>query len=362
MRSILEVLMEVNRRNFLKILATLAGNVAVSTFAGCTVASKMTRKDEGVIQTVRGRIRPSEFGFALVHEHILVDFVGADAVSLNRYSADEVFNIMLPKLMAARQRGITGFVDCTPAYLGRDVRLLRRLSDAVDMHILTPTGYYGAANDKFIPAHAYTDSIEQLADRWTAEFEKGIDGTDIRPGFIKIGVDPIAGPAQNANYSLSDIDAKLVCAAAHVHKRTGLQIASHTGQGAAAMAQIAILEEENVNPSSLIVVHADSESDLSYDTKVAGRGAWLEFDSISGRPPEYYANRIKAASSYQDHILLSMDSGWYDVGKVNGGDIRDYDYLMDIFLPALRKEGISDQTIHQLTVSNPARAFVVTSV
>ena len=54
---------------------------------------------------------------------------------------------------------------------------------------------------------------------------------------MKIGVD--AGP-------LSEVDAKLVRAAARTHRATGLPIYSHTGDGVAALAQLAVLEEERV--------------------------------------------------------------------------------------------------------------------
>lgn len=54
----------------------------------------------------------------------------------------------------------------------------------------------------------------------TWEWEHGIGKTDIRPRFIKIGVDP---------GSLSPIDRKLVQAACRAHLETGLTIAVHTG-------------------------------------------------------------------------------------------------------------------------------------
>ena len=114
------------------------------------------------------------------------------------------------------------------AYIGRDAWLLQRLSRAAGINVVTTTGYYGAAKDKFVPAHAYRESPEQLAARWTREFVNGIDGTNIKPGIIKIGVD--SGP-------LSAIDAKIVRAAALTHLLTGLTICSHTGDGTAAFEQ-----------------------------------------------------------------------------------------------------------------------------
>jgi phosphotriesterase-related protein len=101
----------------------------------------------------------------LVHEHVLVDFVGADKVGRHRYDADEAFRVILPHLAALKQRGCRTLVECTPAYLGRDPVLLRRLSEKSGLYILTNTGYYGAANDKFVPAHAYEESAAQLAAR-----------------------------------------------------------------------------------------------------------------------------------------------------------------------------------------------------
>lgn len=43
-------------------------------------------------------ISPDEFGLALVHEHILVDFIEAEKFRRDRYNLEEVFEIMLPYL------------------------------------------------------------------------------------------------------------------------------------------------------------------------------------------------------------------------------------------------------------------------
>ena len=146
-------------------------------------------------------------------------------------------------LREAHWLGCRTLVECTPAYLGRDVRLLERLSAATNLNLLTNTGYYGAANDKFVPAHAYSESADTLADRWIGEWEVGIEGMGIRPGFIKIGVDKT---------SLSEIDSKLVRAAARMQLRTGLTIYSHTGYATPAREEIAILQEEGVHPSAWV--------------------------------------------------------------------------------------------------------------
>ena len=126
------------------------------------------------VMTVRGPISPSEFGRVLAHEHVMVDFVGADKTGPHRWDADEVRSLLLPLLREVKERGFDSFVDCTPAYIGRDVELLRRCSEEADLHILTTTGWYKAP---YLPARAFTQSVDEIADEWTREVEGGIGGT-----------------------------------------------------------------------------------------------------------------------------------------------------------------------------------------
>jgi phosphotriesterase-related protein len=170
--------------------------------------------------TVNGPLSESGAGIILPHEHILVDFIGADSARSNRYSADSVMEKALPFLLELKNAGCQTFLDCTPNYIGRDVKILQRLSIASGLNIVTNTGYYGAAGQKFLPKHAFTESADQLAKRWISEFENGIDDTRIKPGFIKLGAD--AG-------SLTDVNRKIMNAGAIAHLQTGLTIAVHNG-------------------------------------------------------------------------------------------------------------------------------------
>jgi phosphotriesterase-related protein len=308
------------------------------------------RQVRASIASVTGAISPDRLGLTLMHEHVLVDFIGADKVSASRYDRDEAFRAVLPHLQQARALGCETLVECTPAYLGRDPLLLKRLSEASGVQILTNTGYYGAAKDKHLPAHAFTETAEQLAARWTLEAERGIDGTSITPAFMKIGVD---------EGSLSDVDRKLVRAAAITNRRTGLPIASHTSTGVAAMEQLDLLEAAGVPPSSFIWVHAHNERDASVHTRAARRGAWVEFDGIS---PSSVARHVELVGSMKkqdllDRVLVSHDAGWYRVGEAGGGQFRPYNTLFESFVPALRDSGFSDADVRQLLVTNPRRAL-----
>ncbi len=230
--------------------------------------------------------------------------------------------------------------------------LLKRLADASGLNLLVSTGYYGARDDLHLPSHALTESADALAERWIREWTTGIDGTGIRPGFIKIGLDP--GP-------LSAIDRKLIEAAARTHLATGLTIAAHTGPAAGALDQLAVLEAEGVDPSAWIWVHAQAEADSTVHVRAARSGAWISFDGLAPDNVERYVARL--AFMKEEHllhrVLVSHDAGWYHVGEPGGGTFRRFDTLFTALLPALRAAGFTDEEIHQLSVVNPAEAFAV---
>ena len=248
--------------------------------------------------------------------------------------------------------GCQTLAECTPAFLGRDVRLLRRLAEASGLHLLTNTGYYGARDDQHLPEHVFGESADELAARWTREWEEGIDGTDVRPGFMKIGVD--RGP-------LSDVDRKLVRAAARTHRATGLTMAVHTGPAEGAFDELAVLEEEGVHPSAWIWVHAQAEEDADRHVEAARRGGWVEFDGVH---PDRIERHVALVMNMKAHdllhrVLVSHDAGWYRVGEAGGGAYRGYATLFERFLPALRAAGLTDDEIALLVVRNPAEAFAI---
>jgi predicted metal-dependent phosphotriesterase family hydrolase len=303
------------------------------------------------INTVRGPLPSEKLGIPLMHEHVLVDFVGADKVSRDRYNPEEVFGVALPFLQELYAAGCRTLVECTPAYLGRDPALLIKLSKASGLNIVTNTGYYGAANDKFIPQHAYNETPEQLADRWSQEFTESIERTNIRPGIMKIGVDK--GP-------LSEIDAKLVRAAALTHLRTGLTIASHTDDGVAALEELNLLKKEGVAASAFIWVHAQSEPQTEKHFNAVKQGAWVEYDGISEESLDKHINLVKSMidRGFIHRTLVSQDAGWYDVGKPGGGKYRGYKTLFTRFIPELKKSGVSEAQVRRLLVDNPKEALL----
>ncbi len=335
-----------SRRDFIK-TGTLAGITSTLATAELFAEEKAPR-----VMTVEGSIRPGQMGLTLTHEHVLVDFTGADNYDPSRWDRDQVVEKVLPYLLEVRELGCDTLVECTPAYLGRDVKLLQKLAEKSDIQILTNTGYYGARDNQHLPEHAFSESAEQLAGRWIKEYREGIDGTDIKPGFMKIGVNP--GP-------LSAMHHKLVRAAAITHKATGLTIASHTGPAVPAYEEMEILEQEGVDLSAFIWVHAQNERNTNRHIEAAARGAWVSLDGVHRDRIDWYLeilSNLKLAGLL-DRVLLSHDAGWYRPGEAQGGNFRPYTDLFDYLIPAMKDRSFSGREIRRILRKNPKEAFAI---
>jgi predicted metal-dependent phosphotriesterase family hydrolase len=321
------------------------------------------RETPVVVMTVRGPIPSSELGLSLTHEHVTTDFIGAEkAAAAPRYDRDAAAAVVLPHLQRASKRGVRTIFECTPRYIGRDVLLLERLSRESGVHIVTNTGYYGAVRNRYLPKHAAEETADELAGRWITEWKDGIEGTGIRPGFIKLGVD---------SGKLPDLHAKLLRAGARAHLATGLTIAVHSGNGEAALDELRILDEEDVAPDALVWVHAQNGTPEQYE-EVARRGAWVSLDGFSiaaGRTAKYVEvlARLRAARLL-GRVLISHDDGWSVDGEApsgagltlfGNGNKAPYSSIFTDLLPELERRGFETSDIEQFLVSNPRDAFTV---
>lgn len=303
------------------------------------------------IITVLGEVTDSQLGPTLIHEHILVDFIGADKINTGRWEHSRVIDKVLPYLLEIKTRGIKTVVECTPAFIGRDVRLLEKLSRQSGINLVTNTGYYGASDNKYLPHWAFEETENQLARRWISEFNHGIDGSAIKPGFIKIGVNPV---------TLTPLHQKLVKTAALTHLETGLTICSHTGPSIPAFEQIEILRKEGVHPSAFVWVHANS-ADKNDFIKAARSGAWISLDGISADNLLNNAAIIGLLKTENllNKVLISHDAGWYKPGEENGGVFRGFTTISDQLIPLLKTQGFSQADLDQLLIQNPVQMLSI---
>lgn len=332
---------------FLVILILLTTNISASEY----IETPRANQPE-IIMTVTGPVKPSEIGLMLPHEHLVIDFIGADKTGPHRFKTEEAVKAMLPYIEQVKERNFNCIAECTPAWIGRDVRAYKKLSEKSGVKILTNTGIYGSADDKFVPKFAYEQTAEQLAKRYIKEFREGIDGTSIRPGFIKTATDKAP---------LSEIDKKLVLAAASASLETGLAVACHIVDTNSALEVLDIVTKEGVPADSLIIVHAQNISDTNAIATIARTGAWIEYDCV--RPDNIERNvefvKMMIDAGFLERLLLSHDAGWYDVNKKDGGDIRDYNAIADNLIPALKEAGITEEQFNIILIKNPRKAFSI---
>ena len=142
-------------------------------------------QEDRYIMTVQGKLAVGEMGKTLVHEHIVTNFEGT--VTPNQSFTDQTLAIktIVPYLNQLKALGYNTLFECTPSYIGKNVRLLQKLSELSGIHIVTNTGYYAAVDKKYLPERVQDESVSSLAALWHNEWEEGIAGTGIRPGFIK---------------------------------------------------------------------------------------------------------------------------------------------------------------------------------
>jgi len=173
------------------------------------------------------------------------------------------------------------------------------------------------------------------------------------------------------NGPLPPVDAKLVQAAARVHRATGLTIAIHTGDGTAALDEIRLLREEGVAPSALIWVHAMNDPG-PIQIQAAKLGVWVSLDGYSlapnnvGRFPDFVVAHREAGTL--NRVLLSHDDGWAVDGDAPtgnklalfaNGNPSPYEGIFARLLPDLRAKGFTEADLDQLLVTNPREALTL---
>ena len=304
------------------------------------------------IHTLTGPIEVESLGMILPHEHLFTDLRGPSMPGYAQGEPSAVVQVVESYLVEAAGAGVTALVECSTVGVGRNLEILQRLAEVSSVHIVAPTGVY---RDAYIPKSLRETGEHDLAELWTKELTKGIDGTSVRAGFIKLAI---------SDDGLTALEVRNLRAAARASRDTGAVIASHTIGGVNAMKEMDILEGAGLNLQRFIWVHAQTEPDILILKEAARRGAYIELDSV-GAPYQSQPELLDTAialieAGFTDQLLLSHDAGWYNPARPDGlpeEGYRGYTALAKDFIPDLMKRGISEEQIRQIMAKNPAAAF-----
>jgi len=138
---------------------------------------------------------------------------------------------------------------------------------------------------------------------------------------------------------LTPAQRKIISAAALAHLATGLTIAVHTGNGKANKEEVEILKEYGVSPDARIWVHAQNEKDKTYHVEAAKAKSGVSFDGVNSKTIDEtvaYLENMKS-NDLLHRVLMSQDSGWYNVGEAGGGKYNDYNSIHDLANPRIKK-------------------------
>ncbi len=304
------------------------------------------------VVTVRGPIAPGDLGITLSHDHLIIDAFKLFGESSGSYAwiiDDE--DVAISEVERFRAAGGGAIVDPTNIGIGRNAAALRRISEATGVHVIMGAGWY---RERAYPPYVYEEMPDALAERLVQDLLVGVDGTDIRAGFI--------GEIGTERGNISPAQERVFRAAGRAHRRTGCPILTHTTHfGELALEQLDLLAEEHVDPKRVIISHLGDRPGIKWWLPIAQRGAWLSIDNlgfVSGYAPlEVRADNVAAlcAEGLVDQIMLSNDLCLIDQLSTFGGP--GYDNVIRNFVPLLRERHVSDEHIETMLVANPARAF-----
>lgn len=310
------------------------------------------------IRTISDDIVPKGLSCTHCHEHLFVfpieNVLLPERLILNDYQK------IRDEIVRFKELGGNAIVDVQPFGAGRHAVLLEQLSHETGLWIIASTGLH---KTMFYQPNfwAYSASISELADLFISELEEGMYAYDyhdpfqrkseLRAGMIKIATEK---DGLTAYYK------KVFEAASIAHKETGAPIITHTELSTWGVEQVQYLLEHGVSNESIIISHMDRVIDINNNIKIAELGVFLEYDTIArytyhSDDEEALLLKKMGEMGFSSQILIGMDSTRERL-KAYGGPIG-LDYSLQTFIPLLRKKGIDENYIKQITIKNPQRAL-----
>ena len=344
-----------------------------------------THTGSGMVMTVLGTVPAAALGTTLMHEHLLNDcrcwwhrptdpdrahlasepvhagIIGElrmdPFVNLHNCALDDE-QLAIAELLPAAALGCRTVVDPTCRGIGRNPAALVRIARATGLHIVMGAGYYLETSHP--PELANLDA-DAIADEIVAEAHQGVAQSGVRIGLIgEIGV----------SGDFTDAEQRSLRGAVRAQRRTRLPLMVHLpGWFRHGHRVLDLVEQEGGDPRHTVLCHMNpSGADFAYQTGLAARGAFLEYDMI-GMDFWYADQSVQCPSDAEnatairrlvdagcaDRLLLSQDVFLKMMLTSYGG--FGYAYVQRHFLPRLLRHGVAPDAITTMMVDNPRRVF-----
>ena len=302
------------------------------------------------INTVCGKISLEELGKTLIHEHIICsspEMMGYFSSVWN--PPERVVPRAVEMLKFVKENfGIQSIVDGTPLSLGRNMDLLKEVSEKAQVHIIASTGFY--IYDCFSVKAA---PPEKIADCLIAEVEKG----ETPPGFLKCAVEE----------SMTACQKKFLEIVGRVHLATGLPVFAHShAANRTGHAILDVFENMNISFAKVIIGHTGDSLELEYPLSLLERGANISIDRIFGdgkKKGELAGELIRMG--YKDKLFLSHDAISYNElnnfpenGEYESYNVEKFAVIHKYILPAWKAAGIPEEAFQKIFIENVKRLFL----
>lgn len=339
----------------------------------------------GKVMTVNGPIAAETLGITLMHEHILNDcrcwwhapktperqYLAGGFVCieiLGELRQDPFVNkhnitlddepLAVSELRAFANAGGQTVVEPTCRGIGRNPLALRRIAKASGLNVVMGAGYYLGSSH---PAEVADMTVGDIANEIVREAVEGVDGTDVKIGLIgEIGV--------SSDFTAEE--EKSLRGAAQAQVRTGLPLMVHLpGWFRLGHRVLDVVAQEGADTRHTVLCHMNpSHDDFSYQSELAARGAFIEYDMI-GMDFFYADQQVQcpsdeeaaraivrlAEAGYLDRVLLSHDVFLKMMLTRYGGN--GYAYVLRHFLPRLKRHGLDETALDQMMRANPRAVF-----
>ena len=305
------------------------------------------------VNTVLGPVDADSLGFTLSHEHVLVAMGEDNHHYPWMFDWERTKANTIAELRQAKNGGVDTLIDLTTPDLGRDVAFVRDVAKAAGINVVAATGIW-----RDVPRSFWERSLDRIADIFVREIEVGIGETDIKAGVIKVANDAEGVTAAGE---------RVLRGAARALKRTGCPISTHhwapmeVGRG-----QVEIFQDEGAPMDRICIGHSADTTDVEYLESLLETGVYLSMDrypGAEGRPGWQERNAtVKALieRGWAHRLMLGHDYAPAPVSARHKDDGSEpgttrYLFLSTVALPALREDGVDDETINLMMREVPRR-------
>jgi len=337
----------------------------------------------GKIITVTGIIDPKDVGITSAHEHLFLDIrknhlphnednltiteikIWESPVTLdNLYLARDMKPIRdnyllndkqlaLKELSEFSKFGGKTIIDVTSNGLKGDPIALKEISEFLNINIVKGCGWYQKV---FYPEDMNKKTVEDLTNEIVKDISIGYKDTGIKSGIIgEIGL--------NGNPLLPE-EINNAKAAAIASNITGAAISLHPPVLIKEKHKILdIIHSEGTELNRVVLGHSNHlAASFSSLMSFFERDVYIAFDTLgvvrsiaSNNPDAIVANAIPKIikEGYLDKILLAQDVCWKTHLKAYGG--AGYSFILEKFLPYLKKLGLSNRDIDTIMIDNPKK-------